>query len=329
MGRRAFSPKHVLVVDAFRAGWTGSDSELARQIGAQPQQVSLWRAQYRNDPTVIDQETSLRDQRSALVERAVEIVNSYDTPVTLRQLFYQLVAAGLIPNTRAAYQRLSKVTAAGRRDGSFPDLIDDSIIHRNEHFDGVSDALNSILNWYRRDRTEGQPVAIYIAVEKAGLVEQLRAWFSDLGIPIIALGGYASQSYVKMVQDDVDADGREAILLYAGDYDPSGEDIDRDFIARSDCWSRVERVALTTEQVIAHNLPPMPGKQTDPRAAGFIATHGELVQVELDALSPTDLRALFQAAIDVEWDSDAYDAVMAEEHEDREKLEAVIESEAE
>jgi hypothetical protein len=44
--------------------------------------------------------------------------------VTLRQLFYRLVSAQVIPNSQAAYKRLSSLTAEARRNGDFPALID-------------------------------------------------------------------------------------------------------------------------------------------------------------------------------------------------------------
>ena len=44
----------------------------------------------------------------ALVPEASAIVESYDTRVTLRQLFYRLVAKQSLPNTRSAYNSLSK-----------------------------------------------------------------------------------------------------------------------------------------------------------------------------------------------------------------------------
>jgi hypothetical protein len=39
------------------------------------------------------------------------------------------------------------------------------------------------------------------------------------------------------------------------------------------------------------------GKAADSRANGFIARHGELVQVELEALDPSDLRGLYEGAL--------------------------------
>ena len=59
-----------------------------------------------------------------VLERGAEIVESYDTGVTLRQLFYRLVVEQELPNLQSYYRRLSSNTAEGRRDGTFPDLLD-------------------------------------------------------------------------------------------------------------------------------------------------------------------------------------------------------------
>ncbi len=257
----------------------------------------------------------------AILERAAQIASSYSTEVTLRQLFYRLVAAELLPNTQVAYKGLSARTAQARREGWFPRLMDRGRqIHRFTSFASDTQARGWLRRIYRRDRTEGQPIAVYLAVEKAGIVEQLTDWFGELGVPVLALGGYSSQSYVQDVVDDVARQRRPAVLLYAGDHDPSGEDIDRDFLARSACFTRVVRVALTAEQVEAYDLPPQPGKLTDSRAAGFVARHGRLVQVELDALDPAELRRLYQAAIDRYWDPAAYQAALVREAEERDRL---------
>ena len=200
----------------------------------------------------------------------------------------------------------------------FPALMDRGrTIHRYETFEGVPAAREWLADIYRRDRTEGQRVSVYLGVEKAGIVAQLQEWFGDLGVPVLALGGYGSQTYVDDVVADVQATGRPAVLLYAGDHDPSGEDIDRDFAARTNCWREVRRVALTAAQVTAHALPPQPGKELDSRARGFVERHGRLVQVELDALPPDVLRQLFADALADHWDDAAYQAALAQEGDDR------------
>ena len=68
-------------------------------------------------------------------------------------------------------------------------------------------------------------------------------------------------------------------------------------------------MALSADQVREYSLPVNPGKVSDSRSGQFIARHGELVQVELDALDPDDMRGLFQDKIDHYWDESAYEAV--------------------
>lgn len=107
---------------------------------------------------------------SQILSQAAQIVRSYDTGVTLRQLFYQLVARQIIDNTRQQYTYLSKKTAEGRRDGTFPELIDKtSKVLLPQWFYSPEDAVEDLRDSYRRDRTEGQEVSIYLAVEKAAI----------------------------------------------------------------------------------------------------------------------------------------------------------------
>ncbi|MFI8351429.1 hypothetical protein [Streptomyces sp. NPDC085596] len=60
----------------------------------------------------------------------------------------------------------------------------------------------------------------------------------------------------------------QAVLLVVGDFDCSGEDIERDWVARMGCWSYSERVLLTYE------LPATVGKHGDPRWPGFTRRYG-------------------------------------------------------
>jgi hypothetical protein len=274
-------------------------------------------------------DVSHRPDWPALLEQAAAIVQSYDTLVTLRQLFYRLVAAQLLPNTTNAYKSLSKYTAEARRAGTFPALMDRGrTIHRDQTFPNPAEARRWLQAIYRRDRTEGQTYSIYLAVEKAGIVAQLREWFGDLGLPIIPLGGYSSEPIERETMADVAAAERRTVLLIAGDWDASGEDIDRNFIAQTDCWDVVRRVALTADQVERYALPKNAGKTkpdgtpSDSRAKQFIARHGTNYQVELDALAPDVLRTLYADAIAAFWNDDAYQQALAREAAERRTLRA-------
>lgn len=267
-----------------------------------------------------------------ILGQAADIVNSYDTRVTLRQLFYRLVANHTLRNTRSEYGQLSARTAQARRDGWFPELMDRTRdIQEPLTFSNPDHAREWLQERYRRDRTEGQEFSIYVAVEKAGIVNQLWEWFSHYGIPILPLQGYSSQTFVDDVTRHVfnhpaNIDGRNdarpSVLIYAGDFDPSGEDIDRDFTERTNCWDHVHRIALLPEQIEEYDLPPAMGKATDSRAGRFVARHGQLIQVELDAIPPNILRDLYKDVIDEYFDYDIWQEVVDREKRERDSLAA-------
>jgi hypothetical protein len=224
------------------------------------------------------------------------------------------VAEQTLPNTVVAYKTLSSRTAEARREDGFPPLADRGReIHRPACWEDPQEAMSALIEQFRVDRTEGQDVSVFLGVEKAGIVSQLELWFSEFGVPILALGGYSSQTYVDEVAQEARESDRPSVLLYAGDFDPSGEDIDRDFILRSGCFSEVVRVALDRDQVDQYQLPVNPGKAGDSRAAGFVARYGELMQVELDALPPDTLHQLFSGEFLRIWDVSAFEAAVERE----------------
>lgn len=262
----------------------------------------------------------------AILDRGAAIVLSYDTPVTLRQLFYRLVSEGLIRNTQNEYKTLSSVTAVARRDGAFPPLAD---FTREIQGGGPGTipprrwlAYNlSMADAFRRNRQDGQPERVVIALEKATLAAQVVAAMADYDVSVIPLRGFASHTFKETARELVRDDPRPTHLLYVGDHDPSGHDIQRDFVLRTEeCWASVARVALTDRQVTQYNLPPMPGKATDSRARAFIERYGELVQVEVEALDPAVLLGLVRDAHAAHFDPEIHAAVLAQETEDRARL---------
>jgi hypothetical protein len=119
-----------------------------------------------------------------VLEHAAQIVLSYDTGVTLRQLFYRLVADATLPNVHGYYKTLSDRTTKERRLGEFPPLVDRRrSIDRPLSFPSPEDARSWLGEIYRRDRTEGQPFNIYVGSEKDALSALLESWLDERGIP--------------------------------------------------------------------------------------------------------------------------------------------------
>ncbi|MEV8015265.1 hypothetical protein AB0O76_02665 [Streptomyces sp. NPDC086554] len=201
------------------------------------------------------------------------------------------------------YRRLSSQLARARREGRFPDLIDAvRAVHVPPARPDADAFVAQMPGWFRLDRTEGQTHALYVAAEKDTLRQQLTEWLDEAGIPVLVVRGFGSQSYADVVRDRVAADPREAVLLVVGDFDCSGEDIERDWVVRTGCWSRVTRVLLTYDQVRAYELPATEGKRGDPRWPAFADRYGfdpaRPVQCEVEALEPDELQRLVLAAVD-------------------------------
>jgi hypothetical protein len=113
-----------------------------------------------------------------------------------------------------------------------------------------------------------------------------------------------------------------------GDFDASGSDIERDWVERTDCWERVERVLLTDGQVSEYQLPPAEGKKDDPRWPGFARRYGfdldRPVQWEVEALEPAELKRLVMEAVEGYIDREILAEVMAEAEQQRAQLAGIL-----
>ncbi|MGW2865629.1 hypothetical protein [Streptomyces sp. NPDC001205] len=268
---------------------------------------------------------SERIQWPGVVQRAREIYAEYDGDVTLRQLMYRLVAEGTLPHTAPMYRRLSSRLAQARREGRFPELIDTvRQVHVPPAWSSATEFVQQMPEQFRLDRTRGQREVLYVAVEKDALRALIESWLSALGIPVVVVRGFSSESYAAVVRTRVAADPRPARQFYVGDFDASGRDIERDWLARTDCWAHVERVALTADQVRAYGLPAAEGKAGDPRWPAFAAEFGldetRPVQWEVEALPPSELQRLVMAAVRPHVDPRQLQAVLDQEVEQRQAL---------
>jgi hypothetical protein len=210
---------------------------------------------------------------------------------------YRLVSEATLPHSAPMYRRLPAHLAKARREGRFPYLIDTvREVHVPPDWTGADAFLAEMPDWFCLDRTDGQEHVLYVPAEKDTLRQQLTGRLADAGIPVLVVRGLGSQSYADVVHDRVTADPRAAVLLVVGDFDCSGEDIERDWVARTGCGSHTEPVLLTYEQVRAYELPATEGKRGDPRWPAFARRYGfdprRPVQCEVEALEPAELQRL-------------------------------------
>jgi hypothetical protein len=240
---------------------------------------------------------------------AIEGLLVADNPQTVRQVFYRLVAAGMIEKTEAEYQGtvirlLSEMRLNGDIDWSW--ITDESRRTRGTRtFDNVADALDHTARFYRRSALENCGDYIEIWSEKEALAGIIWDVAREYDVPVVVSKGMPSltQVYGSFVQIELAADaGKDSYLYQFGDHDPTGCLIPKsianrleEFCDNNDCpYPTVERIALTEEQIRRHRLPTRPTKREGNRHA----KNFEGNSVELDALPSRELRALVRECIE-------------------------------
>jgi hypothetical protein len=248
------------------------------------------------------------------------------TAVTVRQLYYRLVAGGIIPNNLRAYKNLVAALTQWRRERKVPlSAFEDRTRGMNRLDVGwrSDDPGSWLAAWlkraveqsesYRLARWYGQPERVIVAVEKQALEGPFTTVCEELAVDLAVCRGYPSLSFLHEVAGalsvgDHERDGRLNVIVYFGDLDPSGlnipETVERDLSGMFGQQFEFVRVALTQEQVEQYSLIPAPVKLTDSRAEGFVAEHGHEVY-ELDALEPGVLQDLIRSAVSEHFDEGA------------------------
>jgi hypothetical protein len=250
------------------------------------------------------------DHAASLVDQIVQIGADYDRQrlrLTLRQLYYQLVARGLIANDMRSYKNIGALVDKARLGGYLDwNYIEDrtrNVYGTDGHQTSPEDAIRSWAAAYRRQLWEPQPNHVEVWVEKEALVGVIQRAARDVGINYFACKGYVSQSEMyagaQRFLSHLRWGGKKRIIvIHLGDHDPSGIDMTRDigdrlttFMEDRAYWLTVERIALNMDQVEEMQPPPNPAKMTDSRFADYAALYGD-ESWELDAIEPTALHQL-------------------------------------
>jgi len=300
------------------------------------------------------------------VKEALAFFESQGVRPTLRTLFYWLVSKEILPNTRNYYTQLSSYFVQWRKNGDFAwdaiadqarrtlgyhtDNINVDIDYYKEQLDEKLEELSIdalleeylpstpyfyVEKWYK------QPVVPEIWIEKEALAETLYNWTRGLGIKIRVNKGYSSWTFlwenIKEIKSVLERHER-VVILYCGDYDPSGTDMDRflqealEFFGIDPTRIIFRRLAVTDEQIKQFNLPPKPEDAEtieklarDPRSKKFfgredfftlpIERRMEIIRkskkfvVELDALVayvPDKFRSLIRDTVKSYWNEEIY-----------------------
>lgn len=281
----------------------------------------------------------VRFQRKSLerIEKANEIIEDYrarDLDLTLRQIYYQFVARGWLANTENNYKSLGKTLKDGRECG----LIDWwSIVDRTRSqrslatWTSPDEIIRGTAYSYREDKWADQPVRLEAWLEKDALSGVIDGICTRHQIAYFPCRGYPSVTHIHRAADRFkryNEDGQKVVLIYLGDLDPEGVDIDANLEKKMHLYGvedlDIRRVALSMEQVRRYDPPPQPAKPSSSRYEDYVSRYGNEAW-ELDALDPEVMSNLIESEILREIDQDRWNLSLAAEEENKTDLRALEE----
>lgn len=281
-------------------------------------------------------EINLSTDRLELIRRANQIIEEYSRDglrITVRQLYYQFVARGMLENRQQNYQKVVGLVNDGRLAGLISwTAIEDRTRNLKglETFDSPGEAVANARDSFRRDLWADQQWRLEVWVEKEALEGVIGQICNELRVDFFACRGYNSQSeqwragrrFASYIQK-----GQRPIVFHLGDHDPSGIDMTRDNRERLELFAgapiMVQRLALNMNQIEKYNPPPNPAKVTDSRFAAYQEQFGD-ESWELDALDPRVIQELIRDAVHRIRDDELWQQALTEEVADRRMLDDMV-----
>ena len=269
----------------------------------------------------------------AKIRDAIMAAMKDEHPMTVRQVFYQLVVRDVIEKTEADYQRtVIRLMTEMRLDGTLPFdwVVDESRrVRVTQTFDNLTDAIEHTARFYRRSALKQSDDYVEIWLEKDALAGVLWDVTSDYDVPLMVSRGMPSLTFLHGSAQAIRRAarfGKRTYIYQFGDHDPSGVLIPQTIERRlaQMCGQLrcpppiVERSALTEEQIEEFELPTRPTKRRGNPHAHKFKGHS----VEIDALPPSELRAMVTKVIERHVSPEATAALRVAEDSEREYLRA-------
>jgi hypothetical protein len=251
-------------------------------------------------------------------------------PLTGRGVGYKLFTIGMIPSMdRPVMQRVYRLLKLAREQGIIPWawIVDENReLERVSSWDDPAAFIRTVSRAYRRDFWTLQPVGVEVWSEKGTVRGVLAPILNKYGVGFRVMHGFGSATTIYDMANDHDS--RPLIVLYVGDFDPSGmymseEDIPQRLAGYGGEHVVLKRIALLRKHVASLPSFPASDKKKDPRYGWFVRRFGDRCW-ELDAMDPNDLRALVEKAIKHEIEPIAWKRCAVVEKAERESLRTVL-----
>jgi hypothetical protein len=265
------------------------------------------------------------EQRYKLINQIIdEYAAKGITRLTGRQIFYQFVARGWVPNTKKDdYNVVLLALRTGRERGFIDwDAVEDrsrSVLTPTT-WSSPSEIIASAARSYREDLWQNQKCRPEVWIEKQALAGLIEDVCDEYAVPLYTPRGFDSSSMAyeagKRLQHQIENGGPRPI---------GSEDI-RNRLEKYSHGHNIEvrRLGLTLQQVRRYRPPPNPVKEADTRTSWYRRQFRTNECWELDALDPVRLVQLVRNDITSLIDNAKWKAAQRRERRNRKTLEKLV-----
>jgi hypothetical protein len=218
-----------------------------------------------------------------LISASHEILEQIQ-PASVRSVCYQLFNCGLLSGMiTGETQKVSRLLVHARVNGIIPWewIVDETRApERVSSWSSLADYGETILRSYRKDFWQHQLDRVEVWSEKGTIRGVLAPVLDEFGVTFSVKHGFDSATSINNVAVETGESARPLIVLYVGDWDPSGLCMsERDLPRRLGEYGanvRLRRIALTRDDVDHGGLPSFPAdtKTKDPRYRWFVENYG-------------------------------------------------------
>ena len=267
-----------------------------------------------------------REQIEQLESQVLEVLTE-DHPQSIRHVFYRMTDPRLpepVEKSDSGYRQVQQRMTTMRRNQTLPYGWISDATRRGFHVPTYRDAsefLQSVASHYRGDLWQHADAHVEVWTESRSIAGVIQKDCRELAVSLYPCGGFTSISLAYQAADGINAALKNrddpAVILYVGDYDPSGVLIDKSLESelrmhlRPEIELQFRRIGITHEQIQEYDLPTKPRKDTDKRSLHIAET------VEAEAMPAGIMRQLLRDAINEYLPARALESIKAAEESER------------
>jgi hypothetical protein len=275
--------------------------------------------------------TALESFDSGAIESCLVLVHllTQNQPITVRGAMYRGIGLLWPDNKSQSYRKCCRMILDMRRKGVIPYswIVDGTrSSDKPSSWSGLADFAETVAIAYRKDLWERQEDYIHIFVEKDAMSGIIRPVTREYDVKLTPLRGFASETQLWEVAEELNQIDKPIYAYYLGDHDPAGLRIEEDLRSRlaEFCDSDIEweQLAITDEDFANPDLLGFEVAKNDKPSKWqpYLDQFGDRC-VEVDSIPAKEIRSRVRDAIESHIDQDAWQFL--KDQEAREKIDVL------